>query len=121
MARRRHRRRSPGLPRAVERRIVHHLSDTALGRIEAAAAIRALGVLVRRHPGAAADALGAGLVHAGRAGVAELRRRLDEPRATPAPRPARLTGKDRRRLIRALKRDARGPGDAPSPPDVASP
>ncbi|RCS24755.1 hypothetical protein DUT91_04625 [Phyllobacterium salinisoli] len=49
-----------------------HAGDSALGRMKAAAKLRAIGVLVRKHPRALLAALSAGIWQAGRVGVQEL-------------------------------------------------
>ena len=65
-----------GLPRAIERQLMCRYARTTAGRMTLAAALRALAVLVGRHPRAALDAAGSGLVQAGRVGVQDLTRRL---------------------------------------------
>ena len=119
--RRERRRPSPGLPRPLERYLLRGHDRTLAQRMKSAAAVRAIGVLVRHHPGAVAEALGAGVVRAGRVGVSELRDSLerrerkalsapegDEPPAVPRRRRgAPLSPEDRRRLIRFLEQEAR--------------
>jgi hypothetical protein len=53
--------------------VMKRYGKSATGRIGTAAVLRALAVLIRRHPGAAFDMLGAGITEAGRSGVAELK------------------------------------------------
>jgi len=68
---------------------MRHYGRTPGGRIKLAAALKALAVLLRRHPRAALDMASAGVIQAGRAGVHELTDRLrrfephDEPRSRP--------------------------------------
>ena len=50
-----------GLPRPVERWLLRRHDETALQRITSTAVMRALGVLLRHYPGAAAGVLGAAL------------------------------------------------------------
>jgi hypothetical protein len=114
----------------MERYLGH---GTALDRIKAAMAVRAAGVLLRRHPAAVADAVTSGLVRGARVGVRELNQWLreredarqmragDEPPAAPLPPLPRhrLSARDRRLLIRVLEDDARG--TAPRTAGVASP
>ena len=64
-----------GLPRPLERRLMRKYGRTTAGRMKMAAALRALAVLIRRHPRAALDMAGAGLVQAGRVGLQDLTRR----------------------------------------------
>ena len=83
------------------------------GRMATAAAVRALAVLLRRHPRAAIDMAGAGLWAAGRVGVDELKHWVapKHPRALREARkrrgPTRLKARDKRRLRKALAEDAR--------------
>ena len=65
-----------GLPRPVERWLLRRHDDTALHRITATAVLRAAGVLLRRHPRAALDVVGAGAMQAGRAALSEVGRVL---------------------------------------------
>jgi hypothetical protein len=110
-----------GLPRAIERRLLRRYARTPTGRITASAALRALGVLVRHHPGTALEMAGAGLVQAGRTGVQELTARVRSlerddaapeaaPEATPEPRerpePALSRG-DLRRIRKRLRQEAK--------------
>jgi hypothetical protein len=103
MARRKAKRREArsGLPPVLERALMRRYGRTAAGRMRAAGALRALGVLLRRHPKAAAEALGAGVLRAGRVGVADLAARLSKraPRPARQPRPTRA---ELRRLRRVL-------------------
>jgi hypothetical protein len=100
-----------GLPKPLERRLLKPYADTMMHRMEAAAAVRALGVLIRKHPRAALDMLGSGLAQAGRVGIKELKRKFsraprkaERPAPIEAPRPemAKLTKKELRKLCRAL-------------------
>ena len=65
-----------GLPKPLERRLIRPYADTFLHRVGAAAAVRALGVLVRKHPRTALELLGAALAQAGRTGLAEVKRKV---------------------------------------------
>ena len=56
----------------MERWLLRSHSDTAFERITSTALLRALGVLLRRHPGAALSMLRAGAAQAGRASVSEV-------------------------------------------------
>jgi hypothetical protein len=96
-----------GLPHALERRLIRRYGRSAGGRMRLAAAVRALVVLVRRHPRAALDMAGAGMVQASRTGVRELTARLGRYDRSPAAAPrARLTRREMRAFRRLLDRDA---------------
>jgi hypothetical protein len=85
----------------------------------AAGTVRALGVLLRRHPAAVAEAVGAGLLRAGRVGLGEFKDWLDDTpaaRTPPARSTARLGPEERRRLLRFLKREARRDAATGTPP-----
>ncbi|GLS30964.1 hypothetical protein SAMN04488498_11440 [Mesorhizobium albiziae] len=56
----------------MERWLLRSHKDTALQRITSSAILRAFGVLLRHHPGAAFSMLGAGAAQAGRAAVSEV-------------------------------------------------
>jgi hypothetical protein len=100
-----------GLPLQVERRLMRHYGRTPAGRIKLAAALRALGVLVRRHPKATLDMLGAGAVQAARVGVQELTHRLSRyDRDEAAPERRRLTPREWRRFRKLLDRTAGADG-----------
>ncbi|WP_142593821.1 hypothetical protein [Pseudorhizobium endolithicum] len=58
------------------------MGKTTAGRIGTAALLGALGRLVRKHPGIALEVAGAGLKHAGKAGVAEVRDLLGAEKET---------------------------------------
>jgi hypothetical protein len=94
------------------------LARGPLGRVGLAAALQALGALVRRHPRAALDMLTSGAAAAGRVGAEELSARL-RPAARPAVRrrPARLSAQERRRLRAWLAEKAQRD---PAATDVAS-
>jgi hypothetical protein len=99
-----------GLPHALERRLARRYGRSAGGRMRLAAALRALVVLVRRHPQAALDMARAGMIQASRTGVRELTARLgryDRSRAASS-RP-RLTRREMRAFRRLLERDAGRP------------
>ena len=71
-----------GLPKRFERRLQRHYGRTPTGRVKLAAALGALGVLVRHHPKVMLSMIGAGAIQAARAGVRELTGqvgRLDKP------------------------------------------
>ena len=70
-----------GLPKPVERLLMRPYAGSARGRIGASATLRALGVLVRRHPKAAFDMLRAGAAQAGRIGLGEIKGKLFPRRA----------------------------------------
>ena len=93
-----------GLPRPVERRLVRRYGKTATGRMTLAAAVKALSVLVRRHPKAALDMAAAAALKAGRVGVQGLTERLGRLERPAAAEPRRpLSRRERRRFLRALR------------------
>ena len=97
-----------GLPPALERRLARRYGRSAGRRMRLAAALRAIVVLVRRHPQAVLDMAGAGMIQASRTGVRELTARLsryDRPQAT-SPR-RRLTRREMRQFQRLLDREAK--------------
>jgi hypothetical protein len=98
-----------GLPAPVERRLVDRYGRTMTGRIGLAAAVKALSVLIRRHPRAALDMTAAAALKAGRVGVQGLTERLGRLERPATPR-RRLSRREMRRFIELL--DAEGP---PSP------
>ena len=82
-------------------------------RIRLAVLLKAVGVLVRRHPAAALDMAGAGLVEAGRSSFLELRRAAPEmpkllsgKRKKKKARLNRVRSRDLRKLMRALKAES---------------
>lgn len=97
-----------GLPKFVERRLLEPYSDTVVHRVEGAAVVRALGVLVRKHPRAGLDMLGSGLAQAGRVGWGEIKRKIKGAPSDTIDGEARggmrnkLTKRELRRLARAL-------------------
>lgn len=110
--------------RGVKRRLSLWIAERAVGggtarRMTAAAALRALGLLLRRHPSVALEMAGAGLWAAGAVCVDDLKNRLatevrpvsESPRRMRAPR---LTSRERRRLRAVLK--ARRMEEEASPP-----
>jgi hypothetical protein len=104
-----------GGPGRLERALVRRYGRTPGSRIRLAAAVRALAVLVRRHPRAAADMAAAGAIQAARTGVRELHARLgawERPAEPPAAeaREARrpLTRRERRRFRRLLDGGGQG-------------
>lgn len=94
-----------GLPGPLERRLLKPYCGSATGRVGASAVLRALSVLVRRHPRAALDALWAGAVQAGRTGLQEARHTLAPP-SQPAdpPLPPGEREEARRELFERLGR-----------------
>jgi hypothetical protein len=64
------------LPKPIERRLLKPYEETLSGRVAAAATLRALSVLFRKHPKAAFHALAAGAVQAGRTGATEARNKI---------------------------------------------
>ena len=61
------------LPRRIERRLLRRYATSAFGRIGSTAVLRALSVLVRRHPRAALDAASAGFAQAARTTFHEIK------------------------------------------------
>lgn len=98
-----------GLPKPLERRLLRAYADTALHRMGAAAVLRALGVLVRKHPGAAFDAARAAIAQAGRVGYGELKHALLGRREQPSPESPRLGKRKLRRLRKMLDGEATAP------------
>jgi hypothetical protein len=74
-----------------------------------AAGLRAVVVLVRRHPQAALDMAGAGMIQASRTGVRELTARLGRYDRSLAAPGRRLTKREVRQFRRLLDREAGGP------------
>ena len=106
-----------GRPGRIEGRLLSRYGRTTPARLGLAAVVKAVAVLVRRHPRAALDAAAAGLVHAGRVGVHDLTERLRGPEKTgeEPPRPRPLSKTELRRFVRLLDRPP--PADtAPNPP-----
>ena len=96
-----------GLPAPVERRLMDRHGRTVPARIALAAAVKALSVLVKRHPGAALDMAAAAAVKAGRVGIHALVERL-EPLESSEPRTRKLRRLSRgevRRFVRMLRDD----------------
>ncbi|WP_254027226.1 hypothetical protein [Mesorhizobium ventifaucium] len=91
------------MPKFVERRLLQPYSDTILHRVEGAAAVRALGVLIRKHPRTALDMLGSGLAQAGLVGIREIKNKIkgEHPQAARAGMP-KLTKRQLRRLARTV-------------------
>lgn len=96
-----------GLPKPVERLLMRPYADSARGRIGASAALRALGVLVRKHPKAAFDMVTAGAAQAGRTGLTEIKGKLfgRKPAKTSDELPARLVQEARAQLAEELGED----------------
>jgi hypothetical protein len=91
-----------GLPTPIERRLVGRYGRTVAGRAGLAAAIKALSVLIRRHPHAALDMAAAAAVKAGRVGVQSLTERLAPmERTRPPSRP--LSRRETRRFLKLLR------------------
>lgn len=114
-----------GLPKSIERRLVAPYADSFLGRISAAASVRALGVLIRKHPKAALHMVGAGLAQAARTGWTETKRAIvDRPAhpgtaeiSEPEHRVTKLDKRKMRQLRRILEEQtqaARWEEDPPS-------
>jgi hypothetical protein len=96
-----------GLPRPVERALMRRYGATTAGRMKAAGVMRALVVLLGRHPRAALDMAGAGLLQASRVGVRDLTRRLaryDREAATKPPARPPMTRAELRRFAMCLDR-----------------
>jgi hypothetical protein len=90
-----------GLPRPVERRLMKRYGRTTAGRMGLAAAVKALAVLVKRHPRAALDAAAAAAVSAGRVGVQGLAERLRRYERPDRPR-RRLSKRETKAFLRLL-------------------
>jgi hypothetical protein len=69
------------LSRAIKARLLKRFGGTARSRIGASAGLRALSVLLKRHPDAALDMAGAAALDAGRSGLSELKRLLVRKRS----------------------------------------
>ena len=93
-----------GLPGPVERRLIDGYGRTTSARIRLAATIKALSVLLKRHPGAALDMAAAAAVKAGRVGVHALVERLEhlEPPRQRAIKRRPLSRPEVRRFVRML-------------------
>ncbi len=103
-----------GLPGPVERRLVNRYGRTAAGRVGLAAAVKALSVLIRRHPRAAVDMAAAAAVKAGRVGVQGLTDRLGRlERPTPPRRP--LSRREVRRFLDVLREAGATPPERAGP------
>jgi hypothetical protein len=87
--------------RGLERAIAERYGGSARGRIGLAALLGAVTVLIRKHPGAAVHAVGAGLASASRATLSEAGRLATTPLRRE--RKARLARRDRQALLRYLK------------------
>ena len=97
-----------GLPRPLERRLMKRYGRHRRRADQAGRGAQGAGVLVRHHPRAALEMLGAGAIQAGRAGVQELTRKLGA-----YDRPARRNAccpLSRRELRRFRNPRARGRG-----------
>jgi hypothetical protein len=97
-----------GLPRPVERRLMKRYGSGTARRMGLAAALKALTVLVKRHPRAALDAAAAAAISAGRVGVQGLTERvarLDRGAAPAARRLRPLSRAERRQFLRLLRED----------------
>jgi hypothetical protein len=95
-----------GIPHFLENRLVGNTGDSAFARMIAAGKLRAIGVLLRKHPGAVFDALSAGIWQAGRVGVEELRSTVTSNRMrTENARLDLLDGPDGRDRTRTCKRE----------------
>jgi hypothetical protein len=92
--------------RGLERAIAERYGVSARGRIGLAALLGAVSVLIRKHPGAAVHAVGAGLASAGRATLTEAGRLATRPLRRK--RRIRLARRDRRALLRYLKQQGEG-------------
>ena len=102
-----------GLPKRVERRLERHYGRTPGGRVKLAAALGALGILVRQHPKVLMGMIGAGAIHAARAGVKELTSqvgRVEGEKELPALEGRRsLNREEARRFRKLLDRAADSP------------
>jgi hypothetical protein len=97
-----------GLPKPIERRLVSPYSGTFLGRIGAAAVVRALGVLLRKHPRAALHIVGAGALQAAKATYTETKKTLlsrSQPSAAHQPRPITKIDKQKLKALRKALED----------------
>ena len=93
-----------GLPKPIERRLVSPYSETFLGRIGAAAVVRALGVLVRKHPRAALHIAGAGVLQAAKTSYAETKKALFSTSQESAEKESRPVTKIDKKKLKALRR-----------------
>ena len=98
-----------GLPRVVERRVLKRYGGTKARRVGIAATVKALSVLLRKHPRAALDMATAAALQASRAGVREMTgalRRFERPEteARPATRARPLARREVRRFLKLLRR-----------------
>jgi len=93
-----------GLPRPLDRRLVKRYGQSTPARIKLAAGMKALSVLLRRHPGAALDMAAAAALKAGQLGVHAMVERLERvptsDQTTPPRRP--LSRSEARRFLRML-------------------
>ncbi|WP_309085300.1 hypothetical protein [Chelativorans sp.] len=98
-----------GLPKPIERRLIRPHAETAAGRVGASAAVRALGVLLRKHPRAALDMFGAALAQAAHAGAGEVKRkfRKKNPADDAPPEPPKLDKRKLKELEKALREERR--------------
>jgi hypothetical protein len=96
-----------GLPAPVERRLVARYGQTSAGRIGLAAAVKALTVLIRKHPRAAVDMAAAAALKASRVGVQGLTERLGRLERTEPPRRP-LTRREMRRFLKLLRKGRAG-------------
>ena len=88
-----------GLPKPIEQRLVSPYSDTFLGRVGAAAVVRALGVLVRKHPRAALHIAGAGALQAAKTSYSETKKAIfGRSSEMSAEQPRALTKVDKKKL-----------------------
>jgi hypothetical protein len=93
-----------GLPKPIEQRLVSPYSDTFLGRVGAAAVVRALGVLVRKHPRAALHIAGAGALQAAKTSYAETKKAIfGRSCETSAEQPRAMTKVDKKKLRQLRK------------------
>ena len=97
-----------GLPRPLERAVMRRYGKTTGSKMKTAGMLRALGVLLRRHPKAALDAAGAGVLQAGRVGVQDLTRRLSpfDPAARESDPHPRMSRRELLRFAKALERQS---------------
>jgi hypothetical protein len=109
------------LPKPVERRLLRPYADSAVGRIASGGALRALSVLVRKHPKAALHVLASGAAAASRIGWGDLKQKLasligrEGPSQTAAPPLKTNAGSFEAGELAPTK--SRGPGTSP---DVVS-
>jgi len=97
-----------GLLPALERRLMRRAGTKTGRRMKTAAVLRAVGVLLRRHPMVAAEMVGAGLAQAGRVGLADLRDHFRTADAAADPTPLTRAEVDQfRRLLARRSADAK--------------